>query len=284
VYLSSLIREAYSRDGLVMAYIYGPMGYGKTSYALWTAYELLRSWNRVLDYLFFDLGEAIDVMYRHIEREERLKILIFDDAGFYLNRLTWWERDKVLFMELLNLARTIAAGILFTAPSHEIPRQILSKTNYRVNVRPLQPEELQSRAAQETLETARKYGLEGGGVAVARGYQLVVLPSFFKIVRKEYVDYYPLWYPVYSEYRKIRAQHIKRKLRELRAAVKESREEILEEAKRLYEKTGSKHEVYKYLKSKLPQPTAYRWAFERIPRIVQLEREARGERSVSSTN
>jgi hypothetical protein len=273
MYLSSLIKEAYENDSVIVAYIYGPMGYGKTSYALWTAYEVLGSWDRVLDYMFFDLKSAIDVMYKHIERGERLKIMIFDDAGFYLNRLTWWERDKILFMELLNLARTISAGVLFTSPSHEIPRQILAKTNYRINVRPLQTDEMNSESVSHVLKVAKKYNVEGGGVAVARGYQLVVLPSFFKIVKKDFIDYYPLWYPVYEEYQRIRIMHIRKKLKELKEVLNESREEILEEAKNIYIKTKSSEAVYNFLKHKLPRSTAYKWAFYKIPKIVEVIKE-----------
>jgi len=282
MYLSSLIREAYENNGLVIGYVYGNMGYGKTSYALWTGFEVLKSWNRVLDYLFFDLHKAINTMYNHIKREERLKIMIFDDAGFYLNRLTWYEKDKILFMELLNLARTISAGILFTSPSHEIPRQVLSKTNYRINVRPLHPEEIKrSEMALKSLESAKKYNLEAGGVAVAKGYQLITLPSFFKIVKKEYLDYYPLWYPIFEEYQKMRLKHIKKKLEEIKSAMKESREKILEEAKRIYMKTGNKEEVYKFLKKNIPRPTAYKWA-QKIPQLVKLEKEIEKPKEVKT--
>jgi shikimate kinase len=272
MYLSSLIREAYEKDGIVVAYIYGAMGHGKTSYAFWTAYEVSGSWDKVLKYTFFDMNEAIETMWRHIDKGSRLKIMIFDDAGFWLNRLTWWREEKVKFMELFNLARTIAAGILFTTPSEEIPRQLMNKCNYRVNVRPLERGEVEaSESAREVLEVAAKYKLEGGGVAVAKGYQLVMLPSFLKIVRKEYIDYYPLWYPIYERYMKVRMSHIKRRLRELREGMTKTREEIFEEAVELYKKTGDSRLVYQHLKKLVPQQTAHRWAFYKIPSIVKLE-------------
>lgn len=271
MYLSSLIREAYEKDGIVVAYIYGAMGHGKTSYAFWTAYEVLGSWDKVLKYTFFDLNEAIETMWRHIDKGSRLKIMIFDDAGFWLNRLTWWREEKVKFMELFNLARTIASGILFTTPSEEIPRQLVNKCNYRVNVRPLERSEVVSESAREVLEVAAKYRLESGGVAVAKGYQLVTLPSFLKIVRKEYIDYYPLWYPIYEKYMNVRMRHIKRRIKELREKMPKTREEIFEEAVELYKKTGDSRLVYQHLKKLVPQQTAHRWAFYKIPSIVKLE-------------
>jgi hypothetical protein len=268
VYLATLIREAYRSDSIVTAYVYGPMGHGKTSYALWTAYAVLGSWDRVLDYLFFSLEEAVDAMWRHVSRGRRMPIMILDDAGFYLNRLTWWERDKVMFMEVINLARNIAAGIIFTAPSQEVPRQILNKVNYRVQVSPLWEED--SESARDVLEVAREYGIEEGGVAVAKGYLLTILPSFKKIVRKDYLDYYPLWYPVYREYQRIRLRHMRRKLGELYRRRREERESLLREAVELYLREREPRRVVRFLIDKgLPESTAWYWAYRRIPRLVQ---------------
>jgi hypothetical protein len=44
--------------------------------------------------------------------------MVFNDAGFWLNGLTWGREEKVrFFMELFNLARTISTGVIFTTPS-----------------------------------------------------------------------------------------------------------------------------------------------------------------------
>jgi len=278
VYLASLIRYAHKTNGLVTAYVYGSMGHGKTSYALWTAYAVLGSWDRVLDYLFFDIGEAVDLMIDYLKKGKRIPILILDDAGFYLNRLTWWEKDKILFMELFNLARTMCSGIIFTSPTHELPRQILAKTNYRVKVRPLEEDE-GGEVASEVLEVAKEYGIEEGGVAVARGFIVEVLPSFFKIVRKDYLDYFPLWYPhkIYEEYNKIRINYVKRKLEEIKKTRKAEREELFEKALELYKKTKNPKEVYHFLKPKLPASTAWGWAYIRIPRILGEKSQQAGQ-------
>jgi hypothetical protein len=62
----------------------------------------------------------------------------------------------------------------------------MNKCNYRVVVKPLEEGEVEaSESAKMTLETARKFGVEVGGVAVvARGYQLILLPSFLKLVKR----------------------------------------------------------------------------------------------------
>jgi hypothetical protein len=58
-------------------------------------------------------------MWRHIRG---LPIMVFNDAGFWLNGLTWGREEKVCFIELFDLARTINTGVIFTTPSEEIPR------------------------------------------------------------------------------------------------------------------------------------------------------------------
>jgi hypothetical protein len=271
MFLASLIKWAINNNGIVIAYVYGPMGYGKTSYALWTAYEVLGDWDKVLDHLFFDLGEALDFMYRHIMRGRRIPIMILDDAGFFLNRLTWWEKPKVEFMELFNLARSIAASIIFTSPTEEVPRQLLSKTNFRVSVRPLAEEEMQkSEGAIEATKAASEFGLEPY-VAVARGYRLNVLPSFMKIVQKEFIDYYPLFYPVFEEYNKIRMRYIKVKVAELRRKRHEDREKLLKEAAEIYRKAGPAQTLEFLINSGLPRTTARYWVSERIPKLLKLQ-------------
>jgi hypothetical protein len=224
-----------------------------------------------LDHLFFDLDEALDFMYRHIMRGRRIPIMILDDAGFFLNRLTWWEKPKVEFMELFNLARSIAASIIFTSPTEEIPRQLLSKTNFRVSVRPLTEEEMQkSEGALEASKVASEFGLEPY-VAVARGYRLNVLPSFMKIVQKEFIDYYPLYYPVFEEYNRIRMRYIKKKVAELRRKRREDREKLLEEAIEIYRKAGPTQALEFLINSGLPRTTARYWISERIPKFLKLQ-------------
>jgi hypothetical protein len=74
---------------------------------------------------------------------------------------------------------------------------------------------------------------------------------------------------------------VRYKLRELREAQSKSREELLEEAIELYKRTGDLRRVYCFLKTKLPQTTAYRWAFQRIPAIIKLQDETSGLKALS---
>jgi len=129
--LAGLIKKAIKGEAVVTAYVFGEFGFGKTSYALWTAYEVLGDWGKVLKHLFFEPEEAIEVMGKAIESGERLPIIIMDDAGLWLDKLTWWEEDKVAFMEFFNLIRSVAAGVIFTTPSEELPKQIIRKCFFK---------------------------------------------------------------------------------------------------------------------------------------------------------
>lgn len=219
--LTELIRRAMKCNGVVVAYVYGNFGSGKTSYALWTAYEVLGSWDRVLAHLFFDPAEAALKMKKAIDTGRRLPVIIMDDAGLWLDRMTWWERDKVAFMQFFNLIRSVAAGLIFTTPTEELPKQILRKTMIRVKVTPLSDEEgarfgeLYSRVKR----AAEELGL-ASAVALATGYRVKTLPSFTQFVEKHFYDLFPLHYPIFREYEAKRRKALKHYFERWSEAVK----------------------------------------------------------------
>lgn len=261
--LADLIKIAYRKNGVITAYVYGEFGHGKTSYALWTAYEVLGSWKKVLKYLFFSPQEAVKVMGEAIETGKRLPIIIMDDAGLWLDRLTWWEEDKVAFMEFFNLIRSIAAGVIFTTPSEELPKMILRKAFFRVAVRPAPKEEIVNIIGENEYcnveSLAEKYRL-AKEFCIATGYKLKTLPSFFSLVKKEFYDVYPLWYPIHDIYEKKRRKALKTYFEKWRSKVKKPREDLYPLAQKLIESGMGKTEVAKELmKLGVPRSTAYRW-------------------------
>jgi hypothetical protein len=270
VILADLIKKAYKYDGVVTAYIYGDFGQGKTSYALWVAYNVLGSWDKVLDHLFFDPEEAVKVMGEVIRKGDRLKLVIMDDAGLWLDRLTWWEEKKVTFMNFFNLIRSVAAGVLFTTPSQELPKQILNKCMFRVSVRYTSKEEVVKFVGEdgyrEIEELIRKYSLKPV-VNVAVGYKLRMLPSFTEFVSKEFYDFYPLHYPIHEEYERKRRKALEKYFRkweeEVNAretAAKKLREDLYVKAREMLMSGVSDKEVLKYLRNLgIPQTTAFRW-------------------------
>ena len=252
---------------MVTAYVYGEFGHGKTSYALWTAYEVLGSWDKVLDYLFFNPAEAVRAMSRAVGRGERLPIVIMDDAGLWLDRLTWWEADKVAFIEFFNLIRSVASGVIFTTPSEELPRQLVRKCFFRVLVQPAYKDTVVKHVGPEGYEAlvsiARQFGVKPV-FNMAVGYRLRMLPSFMEYVKKEFYDFYPLQYPVYEAYREKRQRAVRMYFERWRARVEGSktrnREDLINLAKELIERGMSRAEVVKELmRLGVSRATAYRW-------------------------
>lgn len=269
MYLASLIKRAFKSNLVVTAYVYGVFGHGKTSYALWTAYEVLGDWNKVLSHLFFSPSEAVLVISDAIKRRERLPIIIMDDAGLWLSKLTWWEADKVSFMEFFNMIRNVAGGVIFTTPTKELPKEVVRKCFFRVSVRPAQEDEILAHLGAEgyesLLSTAKRFGLEPS-FCMAKGYLINVLPSFMEAVKRDFYDFYPLQYPrpVYEAYEEMRWRATRACFEKWRARVESSkvrsRDELVELAKRLISAGWEKREVVKELmRLGVPAVTAYRW-------------------------
>lgn len=243
--LASLIKTAYKNNGIITAYIYGEFGYGKTSYALWVAYDVYGDWSKALANLHFSPRGLLSGIRSVISDNKRIPLIIMDDAGLWLDRLTWWEKDKVNFMKLFNLVRSITAGIIFTTPSEELPRQIINKCFLRVWVSIASPEEVPLEHLRGIRALIGKYRL-GNSISVARGYSLKTLPSFFRFVKKQFIDYYPTHYPVYKEYERKR-----------REAIKHYYYKLLEVVEQNYSEAGKEH-VYSYIRRELRRGTPIR--------------------------
>jgi hypothetical protein len=267
--LSDLIIKAFRHYGVVSAYVYGDFGAGKTSYALWTAYNVFGDWQQVLKHVFFRPEDAVDAMKRAIRSGRRLKLVVMDDAGLWLGRLTWWEEDKIAFMNFFNLIRSVSSGIIFTTPSQELPKQILRKCAFRVSVRPASREEIVRTFGEggykELEERVKAFGLDPL-FSVAVGYRLKTLPSFIEMVKKEFYDYYPMHYPVMKEYERLRRralEHYFSKWEELvkgRASKSDARKELFLKAKEMIEGGRDGPEVIRFLtESGIPPTTARRW-------------------------
>lgn len=237
------------------------MGVGKTSYALWVAYELLGDWGVVLDHLFFKPEDAIRAIAAAARRGEKLPIIIMDDAGTWLDRLTWWESGKVSFMKFFNLIRSVAHSVVFTTPTEELPKQIINKCFIRVNVRRTGYDELREIYGGDLsglLKTAEEHGLSPT-FSLAVGYVVKTLPSFMQLVRKEFYDAFPTHYPrpVFERYERIRRKAVGILLGDWEA---EHRRSVLSRAVELLNKGVPRSEVVKYLTLHgFSRASAYRW-------------------------
>jgi len=202
--LSSLILGAMERYGVVTVHVYGEFGAGKTSYALWTCYYVLKSFSKCLDYLFFNPLEAVEVISSAVKTGERIPVIIMDDSGLWLNRSTWYERPKVAFTEFFNLIRSVASGVIFTSPGLELPSQLIRKIQYRVRIVPANPSkllEIDPSTLNRVREVIAKHELREK-INIALGYKVNLDPKFHVYVKHDFIDIYPMEYPkeVYDKY------------------------------------------------------------------------------------
>jgi len=265
VKLAELVKWAWKNNSVIVAYVYGNFGSGKTSYALWTAYEVLGDWSRVLKHLFFDPAEAAVAMRRAIERKRRLPIVVMDDAGLWLDRMTWWESEKVAFMQFFNLIRSVTAGIIFTTPTEELPKQILRKSMIRVRVEPVGEEhakqQLGDTAVEAVLEAAARFGVSKQ-LAIATGYVVRTLPSFMQLVSKQFYDLYPLHYPIHEEYERKRHAALRHYFERWSSMIghRHSFESYRERIAELLDRGVAKREIARMLRGEgVPKATAYYW-------------------------
>lgn len=130
--LARMIKSAYKRYDFVSAFVIGPQGSGKTTYAMLVAYEVYKDWDAVLDHLYFDPREVLPEFERALETGERIPVVIFDDAGLHLSKyLISSSREGFhltrLLNGLINLARTLVAGIIYTSPDMDILKELRKK-------------------------------------------------------------------------------------------------------------------------------------------------------------
>ncbi len=188
--LARLISSAYKRYDFVSAFVVGPQGMGKTTYAMLVAYEIYGDWDKVLGNLYFDPREALPRFREALASGRRIPLVIFDDAGMHLSKYLISSNKEgfhlaKLLNALINLARTLTAGVVYTSPDMDILKELRKKA--WVVVEPLAPH-----GRSKPYRVARLYRkriLASGKVAIQKlgldEYDLRAIPSD---VRKQYEE------------------------------------------------------------------------------------------------
>jgi len=136
LWLGSKIIEAHKTNGFESAIIFGKQGTGKTTYSLKVAKEVYQrlghdpqeAWELALDSLFFEPKDALRLMKIFRENDRAIPVIIFDDAGLWLQKYDWQREDLMKFYKLYNVIRNIASSLLFTTPSpNDLPFYIREK-------------------------------------------------------------------------------------------------------------------------------------------------------------
>lgn len=188
--LARLVESAINRYDFVSAFIVGPQGAGKTTYAMLVAHEVYGDWGRVLEHLYFDPREVLPVFEKSLESGERIPLVIFDDAGLHLSKyLISSSREGFhltrLLNGLVNLARTLTAGIIYTSPDMDILKELRKKA--WIIAEPTAPHGLGK--PERRVKLYRKRISPSGKVYVHKlGYDLYRLDQIPMWVRERYEE------------------------------------------------------------------------------------------------
>ena len=128
-FIEKLLTSAIKNDRSYLVLVSGQQGIGKTSFAINAAYMAYRNYAKALRRLYF---EASDFFKDTASFTEPQLVAIFDDAGVWLSRQRWYEKDVVYLGNLLQLARNLFRLVIFTTPSENLPRQVITHLNYVV--------------------------------------------------------------------------------------------------------------------------------------------------------
>lgn len=205
--LARLAQQAYEREYYIGAIVYGGRGHGKSIYAMKVAYEVLGDWNKVLDAIVFRLEDVVSTLKEAVYKNERLKILIWDDAGVHASKYLFFDRSKLDLIAalsgLLQVIRTALACMIITTPeAHDVLRFLREQEGvYRIKVL--------------RLNEVR---------AMAKAYKLALAPSGAHFISKAFIDYFTLRVPqdIYREYMKVREQYTVEAIEMLERALKKT--------------------------------------------------------------
>ncbi len=126
--LKNMLWDAIRNDKHNVIPIWGEMGLGKTSLALWTAYSILGDWDRVKNTVVFTFKEMRELILNSVKYRKRLAVVIWDDIAVYFHRasIQYMHPDVKDFFSKYNFIRPYIANLLITTPNIEfIPRQLL---------------------------------------------------------------------------------------------------------------------------------------------------------------
>jgi len=206
--LSKIIMDAHKEgSNVLVAVVADPRsitkrGVGKSVYALRVLIDVYKTtdWNELRKYIVFMPQDFLRILqiitqrdnineYEILAKEERLPLLVWDDAGFWLNRQRWMNKFVVAVRENLNVIRTAITSIIFTAPTWgELARGVRDHIDILVSV---------ARVA--------------GNASVAKGYKIV--QGILDESRRETIfeDYFTIYLPdeIYKPYDELRKSYVK---------------------------------------------------------------------------
>lgn len=133
------IRNAYRNDECLGYIVHGPRGVGKTVWTCKVGSQLIGTieepeWGEHLrKWIRFTPAQYVDTCLR----TDFTQIwLLWDDAGYWLNRMFWYENFVKEALRFSTLQRTVFTGLMLSTPSLEMmPSKLLVMEDvYRVKI------------------------------------------------------------------------------------------------------------------------------------------------------
>lgn len=189
------IREAHRNNECQNYIVYGPLGVGKTSFALQVLMEIYGTDDPEIlkKYFFFNPVEFLRAMRSF---HEQVPAVVWDDAGVWLYYLDFHNPVVKSIAKMMQIIRTKTSSVIFTTPS---PTLVLGKlrafpqtTTVKIRKKWEQP---------RTLKDLR--------TAVA--YRSWLLPDLQKLrVKKLYEDDFGVYLPhkIYEWYEPLRDGYV----------------------------------------------------------------------------
>ena len=188
--LTRMVRSALRRQDFVSCFVIGPQGSGKTTYAMLVLHEVYGDWDEVLKHLYFDPREALPELKEALQTGRRIPLMVFDDAGLHLSKyLISSNREGFhlarLINGLVNLIRTLTAGVVYTSPDMDILKELRKKA-WAV-AEPTAPHGVED--PSRVAKLYRKRIAPSGKVYIHKlGYDAYDLRAIPADVRKEYEE------------------------------------------------------------------------------------------------
>lgn len=194
---SDLIDGCFYRDEFEAVIVYGPLGYGKSSFATQVLAELYGdndsdpkdpnskhwNWEGIKRKVLFHPKDFINYL---LNMESREKAIIWDDAGLWLYALDWFSPFIKAVGKYLNVARTHLGAIIFTTP---LPTYIMKRVRDFPQVKTIKIMKQQSDVFRPTTQKWVK-------PRIAKCYSMWISPDMQKSGVKEiFADFFNAMLP-----------------------------------------------------------------------------------------
>jgi len=171
-----------------------PKGIGKTVYSLKCLIDIYGDWETAKQYLVFTPEQFLNFL----KLGERIPLLVWDDAGYWLNRRYWFLPLVRSVTKIIQITRPHITSIMFTTPfEYELPSPILDNIAIRIHI--------VKKESYGRMAKAYKYVED-----------LVINKKYHKLL---YEDYFNIHFKYYAEYEKERLKYITYGIRDLEAVI-----------------------------------------------------------------